>query len=266
MTEPSTCGMIPDSVNRQPVIVLNACDRDCQMELKKLDWIYELGACKGFDCLVVHDRTMNRILSEEIFAAARKNFHTVKVHSYDPPSQTRWPLAANWAFQQAAWVMYEDGRCWYWMETDCVPLREHWLEDIAAEYWACGKPIMGSQVTGRGHFNGTAIYPSNFPDLSPTAMRSTTDAWDWEMTGEIRHLAHDSKLMFHCWGIVNGNTHPYEGQAAVFNTQDQLERWVPKGAATFHRAKDGSLIDRLRERRQAAKPALANAGGASLKL
>lgn len=258
--------MVPDAVNRQPVVVLNACDRDCQMELKKLAWIDELGGCKHFDCLVAVDATMNKILARELVNAARKVFHTVQTTQYNPPHMTNWPLAANWAFQWAAWAMFEDGRAWFWFEADCVPVKEGWMDALADEYWKCGKPLMGSIVTGRGHLNGTAIYPHNFPELSPKAMQCTNQAWDWEMTSDIIHLAHNSALMAHCWGIVNGMPSPYDGPPASFTTQEQVDRWIPKGAVVFHRAKFGDLIDRLRERRSAKPKEAISGGGGILKV
>lgn len=265
MSGTAPCWMINDSVNRQPVVVLNGCDRDAQMEIKKLQWIHELGGCKLFDCLIVLDAGMNRLIAQQLIAAAEVVFHTVKVWKYATPANGGWPLAANWAFQQAAYTMMEDGRAWFWHESDCIPLKEGWMEALAEEYWSCGKPMMGSIVAGRGHLNGTAIYPPDFPDISPTAMKSTVVAWDWEMRAETIHLSHDSKLMAHVWGIEDGRPSPYTGTPASFQTQRHVDLWVPKEAVTFHRAKDGTLIDRLRERKNNLPPVYERGGGAVLK-
>jgi hypothetical protein len=95
-------------------------------------------------------------------------------------------------------------------------------------------------------------------------MTASHVAWDWEMTGEIIHLAHNSRQMCHCWGIVNGQPSPYEGPAASFSAQEQVDRWVPPEAATFHRSKDGTLIARLRERRKGRVAIPAGGGGGAI--
>jgi len=257
------CG-VPDAINRQPVVVINGCDHDASMEIKKQEWIAELDGCKRHDALLSLDRRMNRTIAGQLRAAVARNFHTIQIMEYTPPLHGPWPIAANFAFQESAWYMFDDGRAWFWMESDCVPLKPRWLEALSDEYWKCGKPLMGSIVSGRGHLNGTAIYPANFPVLSPKAMTASHVAWDWEMTGEIIHLAHNSRQMCHCWGIVNGQPSPYEGPAASFSAQEQVDRWVPPEAATFHRSKDGTLIARLRERRKGRVAIPAGGGGGAI--
>lgn len=250
MSADASCFLADGPIGRQPVCVFNACEKDVQMGIKNLEWMHDLGDCKKFDAVVGHDLSMNKILYGQMLAAVRKVFHTVTEFEYRPPWETRWPLAANYAFQEAAWHFYEeDGRAWFWMEADAVPLKEGWLEALAAEYWACGKPIMGAIVEGRGHCNGTAIYPANFPSLSTKAMQSTDVAWDWEMRAETIHLTHNSKLFCHIWGVEGDRVSAYGGVPASFQNQSQVDRWVCPGAVVLHRAKDGTLIDRLRERR-----------------
>jgi len=233
-----------------PVTVLPACDRDCQMLMKSMDWMRELDGQLPFSALVAQDAGMNKILAKQVLEKARATFVDVEHFIYQHPPTTGWPHVANWAFQHTAWHFYYTvGRPWFWMEADCVPLKAGWLRDWNAEYVRCGKAIMGAIVGGRGHCNGTAIYPPEFPELSTRAMQSSDVAWDWEMRQETIAMTHDTKLMCHVWGVENGKPSPYGGNAASFNNQGEVDAWVCPEAVLFHRSKDGTLIDRLRERR-----------------
>ncbi len=235
--------------NEIPVVVIPACDKDCVMAIKSLEWQYDMGACRNYRAVVARDGGMNQWLGREVVDKAQLVYGSVDVFEYDPPQIPRWPYAANWAWQATAmFVEDEIGKPWYWAEPDAVPLRPGWLDEWFGEYVKCGMPIMGSIVDGRGHCNGTAIYPANMRTLSPAAMKSVDVAWDFVMREDTAHLVHHTDKMFHCWGIVNGMPHPYNGEAATFPTQKEVDMWIPKNAVIAHRSKDGTLIDRLRER------------------
>jgi hypothetical protein len=251
---------------RRPVIVLPCCERDLQMLLKNLQWMTELDGQQSADALVAQDPDTNRILARQVIDAARAAFQQVDLLVYDRVPSPMWPFAPNWAFQSTAWHMYQRvGRPWFWCEADCVPLSAGWLNRWFDEYEQAGRPLMGAVVEGRGHCNGTAIYPANFPELSPNAMRATDVAWDWVMRAETIAHTHPSRLLAHCWGIVRDQPHPYEGPPASFRIQAQVDKWVRAGAVLFHRSKDGTLIDRLRERlHKAPAPILQTAGGGGL--
>jgi hypothetical protein len=57
--------------------------------------------------------------------------------------------------------------------------------------------------------------------------------------------------MFHCWGIMNGKPHAFQGDEVRIQNHTQLESWIPKSAVTFHRCKHPSLIKLLMERKYA---------------
>ena len=252
--------------HQTPVVVLPCCEKDLQMLIKNLQWMKDLDGQQHFDALVSQDPDTNRILAGQVMDAARAAFVHVDHFVYDRVPMPRWPFGPNWAFQSTAWHIYERvGRPWFWMEADCVPLREGWLSEWFDEYAHCGKPFMGAVVPGRQHMNGTAIYPANFPEVSPAAMKAADVAWDWVMQNDTIPLTHNSKLLFHFWGVVNGMPHPYDGPPANFLTQADVDRWIPPHAVLVHRAKFGTLQDRLRERRL-PKLQPATAGGGSLRV
>lgn len=249
-----SCFMIRDRGHKSPIVVLPACDKDVTMLIKNVHWMAHLGGCHAYDAVISMDESMNQIIGKQLIEAAESVFASVRVMRYQRPPHTGWPWPANWAFQCTAWYALEElQRPFFWMEADCVPLKKGWLEAWFAEYRSCGKPLMGSIVNGRGHLNGTAIYPYNFAELSPTAMRSSGVAWDWEMRAETIHLSHHSRLLCHVWGIENGMPSPYGGTAATFSEQSQVDRWVCPESVLFHRNKDGSLQELLKQRMASGK-------------
>lgn len=243
--------MLSGAEEREFIVVLPACDKDCQILLRNLEWMRMMEGRLSYTCLVTQDSGMNRTIAREVLESARATFTHVHHFVYPAPKTTRWPEAPNLAFQRTAIHISDSiGRPWFWMEPDLVPLRPGWCATLQQEYAECGQPIMGSVVTGRRHVNGTAIYPPQFPFLAPSAMRATNIGWDWVMRDETLNITHDaSRLMFHCWGIVEDKPHPYEGRPAVFLSIADIDRWIPREAVTFHRCKDATLIQRLIERK-----------------
>lgn len=227
-------------------VVLPICERDTKPMLKNLQWMKHLGGCGGFNAVVFQDESMRAASAEGVISAAREVFTDVGVVRYDRPPVIRWPRAANWVFQCAAWFALEELKCpFFWMEADCVPVKRGWLDAWNDEYSKCGQPMMGAIVGTMGHCNGTAIYPADFAELSVAAMGALDIAWDWAMRPETIHLTHNSKLMCHVWGIEGGKAMPFAGAAATFRSKQDVERWVCPESVLFHRSKDGTLIDQL---------------------
>lgn len=243
------CWMAPQfaPVGGQIRVVLPACPMDAHLMLANLDWQEELDGRKDWDCVLAIDGATKPDLIRDLEIAAWRTYSQVQVYVYPTAPYPVWPNGANWAFQHAAKHMKPGGRSWFWMESDCMPLRPDWLVILNQEYHLAGKPIMGAIVKGMGHCNGTAVYPPHFPDLCPAAMKCTETAWDGLMKKDTIHLTHNaSHVICHVWGIDRGRARPFGGAPAHFNSWSDVERWVDLKAALFHRAKDTSLINQLR--------------------
>ena len=139
---------------------------------------------------------------------------------------------------------------WFWMEPDLVPLRPGWLDILQEEYNRCGKDVMGSVVPGMGHVNGTSIYPPNLFTMCPMLFSTPNGQWAFDMVmhNEIAHSLHDaSHLMQHAWTMSGSTLSPHGGgELPSFMSPQSLGMLLPT-AVTFHRVKDTSLIQRLRE-------------------
>lgn len=239
-------------VNEPFIVALPFCNVDGPQAIKNLQWIHEMGGCPNTAALLSYEAGTIGQWTAAMESYARASFGQVHILCYPKPPRWGWPYAPNHAFQCTARHISKFIRQpWLWLEADCVPLKAGWWDTLQAEYMRCGKPVMGPVVKDYGHVNGTAIYPADFAERSPKAMACTDTAFDWAMKPDTAPITHDaSHLMCMVWGIENGVAMPHSGNAASFRTQADVDRWVCPGAVLFHRAKDGTLIDRLKERRK----------------
>jgi hypothetical protein len=230
--------------NREFIVVIPYHNGDAPLTIQNLKWQIRMGQEQRYDCLLATSKNTINQFQVEIATLATKAYRRVDNYLYQEPPQNRWPQAANHVFQCVArFMQHADKRPWLWAEPDLVPLCKEWLDVLQAEYMNCGKPIMGSIVPVMGHMNGTGVYPANFSAMSPRAMASNGGAFDTDMKQDIEGKVHDvSHLMQHAWGIMGGRVHHCAGPAPTFRTPNDIGAWVKKGAVTFHRCKDGTLI------------------------
>jgi len=233
-------------------VVLPFCNKDARLAAKNLQWMAELGPRVSNKALLCFpkDTVASSVASME--HCARLVFSDVTRFVCPGTSTQAWPLGPNIAFQTTAHYMHAYGTApWLWLEADAVPLCQGWLQRLETHYRQRGKSFFGPIVPGRGHMNGVAIYPKNMAARCPRAMAATSMAWDYVLGGEMGGDNFDaSSLIQHCWGIVNRMPHPTDGPPAVFFTPAEVKAWVQPQAVLFHRCKDGTLIDRLRQMRR----------------
>lgn len=231
------------------VVVLPFFDGDSRQMLRNVQWQAELGKTQ-WSCLVAYERKTNQAMVNSIINSAKRAYETVDVLDYPSAPRPKWPDGPNWAFQHVARKMQKEGTPWLWMESDMVALVPGWLDKLQDEYVNCGRAIMGSVVPHFGHLNGTSVYPADLPTRCPKVMSCTSVAFDTVAKSEMLIDSHDaSHLMAHVWGLGgDGKPNPIAGVPITFRTDKQLDEWVPKGAVTFHRSKDGSLMDMLKKR------------------
>lgn len=229
------------------VVVFPFCRHDGELAVKLVAWMEELGPYEH-ECLLSFDLGTPRAVVNSIEAAARRSFSRVDLFEYPTPGPNTWPPTI--AFKAAAMRMQKLGKPWLWMEADAVPLKRGWLEKLQELYWNGGKSFAGPIVPDLGHMNGTGIYPANTPNRIPGALAQTRTAWDVTMKREmIKDALNLHPYFHHAWAMEMGELHPYYGGAIPsFPTQAMVDKINPE-AVIFHRCKDGTLIDRLRERK-----------------
>src|SRR6266436_6205821 len=96
------------------------------------------------------------------------------------------------------------------------------------------KAFMG--CSGGNRVNGVAVYPANVSAYAPPALQAENCPWDENGKEQILKHAHISKLFQHIYLV---------GEAAPSFPKDK-DLLKPE-TALFHRVKDGSLIEYLRE-------------------
>lgn len=226
--------------------VLAFCARDRHLATTLAEWIRELGGVFNHKCLLVYPPTTTGLDIADRLATV---FPRVD-HYQTPDDVSGWPQGANLLMRRAAHQIQGTklAQPWLWLEPDAVPLRSTWLDEIEAEYKACGKPFMGARVDFSGssdpklkqipvHMSGIAVYPPNAPTLAPGLIRANTVAFDVEASKEILPRFAETKLVQHEW------------RPAPFLSERDLFRLKP-GAAIYHQCKDGSLIQWLRQMRK----------------
>lgn len=230
------------------VVVLPFCNKDATVALSTLEWILELnqGRKHANDIVLSYDLSTPAVTVDKISRTARQAFKRVISTSYESPLPGQLPQTI--AFRHAAQFMASEvKKSWIWLEPDMIPIRAGWLEVLQDEYRGCSKQFMGSIVAGKGHCNGTAIYPANAAEYICDALRMTWTAWDTAMKREMIEHCHDaSHLMQHVWGVANGKFHPFGGTAPTFSDASLLNQIDPR-AVVFHRNKDLSLPAAIRK-------------------
>lgn len=231
-------------------VVFPLCNKDGALLLENLKWQAELDGRKEFDCTIAIEHGTRTKSVQACMDAAAESYDSIETFFYPRAPKPKWPNAPNWVFQHTARYMQRQQSPWFWMEPDCLPLKPGWLTLWNERYFAAGKPIMGFIIPNMGHANGTAIYPANFPSICRRAMTCTDVAWDGLMKAETIHLTENAPdLMCHVWGIKGGRAMICGGEPAIFDSQEDVDRWVNLNAVLFHRSKNTTLIERLRERR-----------------
>ncbi len=217
---------------------------DAPLALKNIRWMQELRQPRTHEMRLFYESTTNSKIVNEIAMACAPIFTAVKHTPYRPV------VGPNEVWKLVALEMQRVKRNWLWMEPDAVPLKQDWLMKLQTGYSNAKKQFFGPIVPDMLHMNGTAIYPWNTPELCPATFSSReVYGFDVLMSGEITARIHDaSNLFHHVWVEKHGRLLPHgDGEYPHFPTVDSLNR-LQKGAVLFHRCKDGSLIDRLREK------------------
>lgn len=176
--------------------------------------------------------------------------HTIVRDSYG--ISTNWAsneahrdaAGANSMLRQFAWFFSDKGPFMF-IEPDAIPMRPGWHDEIAAEYAACGKAFMGARITGvpgqyPTHSTGNMVLPQNASHIEKL-MIATRGPNGFEVAFDVA-AAERVLANFHNTAKIQ---QIFRGEP--FTTHADLERIRPE-VAIFHNSKDGSLIERLRER------------------
>lgn len=238
------------------VVVIPACSKDLHLARLMLDWMAEMGQPITHRCVLSLTRDIQPDDVKSLESAVSKVFVHWKTHiNSDPFAGQPWPIPHNNHFQKTARAVKidlerEPEQFWFWIEADCVPMCPDWLPRMELEHakaLRAGKVFTGAFVSPPkptstpDHMTGNAIYPRDLPRHAQTAMLVSSTAWDVAAAPEILEQAYFTLAI----------QHNYE--APTFPDLPSIDRRVHTSTLLFHQSKDGSLIARLRERKQLEK-------------
>lgn len=215
---------------------------DEPLAFKNVSWIADLDKSINAECLLSYDKTTT---PDRVAAIAEKVFTKVHRFQYNCPPKRKWPQAPNWAFHECAWHMQNNfkGKSWLWLESDCVALKSGWFEAIRKCHEEGGKPFTGHWNYQTKVWNGVSVYPWNTPEYGTRLMLVENNPWDVHASSDIfPYLNIANHLFQHIW-----EDHDTK-EAYTFPNQETVRRVLRPGVVLFHRCKDGTLIDRLKNR------------------
>lgn len=240
-------------------VVFSFHNKDASLMEKSMAWIREITPRLDRTAVLNYDANLDRSQFQRIRDHAHAVFSTVMNAPYPTPRGhlVGWPAACNYGFEKACNFIAQAVQLpFLWFEADAVAVKPDWFHQIEAEYFRGQLPFMGCIVCDfdgmkMGHMNGTGVYPPDATRYIPNALANPAYPWDAGMKGEMIHLCHPcNHLIQHCGAVFNCKCKPANGPQAKFPTQLQVDQLVEPSTVYFHPSKDGSLIDRLRERKR----------------
>jgi len=226
------------------ILCIAFCQKDKATTIRLANWIAELGGTSRHDLLLAfHEDTT----PDPIHEILKPHFNHVGGFKISDP-ETTYPAIANIMWHECVKTVADQFNVpWFWMEPDAVPLVPEWLDKIEDEYLAAKKPFMLDRVTTptRSHNSGVGVYPGRVRDFTLRLWELASIPWDVFLAEEFTPFTHHTGLIhdkfYRVWEDPNSGP-------PVFPDFESLSIIEP-GAVLFHRNKDGSLMDRLRESR-----------------
>jgi hypothetical protein len=226
------------------ILVIAFCQKDKATTVCLANWIAELGGTSRHDLLLAfHEDTT----PDPIHEILKPHFNHVGGFKISDP-ETTYPAIANIMWHECVKTVADQFNVpWFWMEPDAVPLVPDWLDKIEDEYLAAKKPFMLDRVTTptRSHNSGVGVYPGRVRDFTLRLWELANIPWDVFLAEEFTPFTHHTGLIhdkfYRVWEDPNSGP-------PVFPDFESLSIIEP-GAVLFHRNKDGSLIERIRESR-----------------
>lgn len=232
------------------------CKKDIDLAKNLLKWISELGGCPGHSCLLIADSVIpkeERAAVKELAIPSFANTDTI------PVKIPETGFAPNHMFMLAAQqIMFSYKLPWLWCEVDSTPIFPGWLTVLADEYSGSPKRLLGGLISNDKpglptvHLTGVSIYPPDvfplFDAFASIKSSSANVAWDMEAATATVPRAKNSQFMQHHWG-TRELPPTFVKEAVAGQPANALPlSFIKKETALFHRCKDGSLINLLREK------------------
>lgn len=247
-------------MNKPLLIVLPYFSGDFEIAKKLLIWIAELGSCKPHSLLLCADSLVPQEKMRELMDIARPHFIRVTTMIVTVPMATAeqkvW--APNIVFLNVARQVHETSKLpFLFLEPDAIPIYPGWADDIAEEYEECPARFMGSIVKQVGqpglppeYLNGVAVYPNDAIEVFEriASVKDSSQAFDVGSASVVIPRAMNTPLIQHLWGEKDLPPIFVKSKLPTSPKNHLTIDVIRKEAAIWHRSKDGSLIQILRDR------------------
>lgn len=257
---------------RSWVVAFMVAKRDFMLLWDLVAWMHELEGCLiESDVVVTCEHDLDPDLVEVLLDHLRRTF-AGRVWSNRAPFQLAdetWPLGPDWLFACTAQWAHRWECDFVVLEPDISVLKPNWCDTLRRAYYGGGRPFMGTREAAGSahpeHMPGNGVYPWNTHQyLSMKRLEIPFDVWLAERGVMRDNLVTVTPLIQQVWSVKDfqerqgkngGMAMPSRQPGSViaaltFPDWETVEAVVSPLAVVFHRCKDGSLIQRLRERRR----------------
>lgn len=233
------------------LVATSIFEGDCDQAIRLYRWIAKLSpSLKAHDCLLVADPETSFEKVVELKRIASSVFNEVRLQTL-PESKKGWPDAAEYAFKfTSQYIGAHWHRPFLWMESDCVPLKPTWLDELEREYAKQRIGYMGcvyKSESTQPHLplhlmSGIAVYPGNagselsFPENAPLP-------WDVNNASVMVGYGTHTNLIKHFWGQPDLAPLFVAKKASGQPVNALPLSFIPPECVLFHRCKSSSLID-----------------------
>jgi len=250
-----------------PILVTLPCHAgDVDRAETLLRWVKELGNVDEHSLLIAADAGVPTERVKELLALVRGDFHSVKGMVVQTGA-VGWPLATNLMFRAVARQVESGYKLpWLWLESDAVPLRASWLNDLGEAYRKCPRPLMGCVLDAERaieglpnrYLAGVAVYPQDlfgllatrwedakFKGMAKPAKVGTAQwqqnvrAFDMVFADTLVARAHNTPLIHNHWGLSYAEPPVFVAARTEADPPNAVTPdFVRKDAVLFHRVKD----------------------------
>jgi hypothetical protein len=212
-------------------------------------WTEELGAGRNHSIILMPAKQVADF--EVIRQSAIRAFQKVDVLK-DAEGINGHPDGPNAMMRQAVWHMHTSNLGpWMFCEPDNILLTPDALDVWEREYRAYGKPFMGELRPAHDftpdYLTGNMMLPKDALFAAPMLGRRGLSKEGVELAFDIV-AASQTLPQAHLTKLLQQVPKPRDGEGHTFPGQDSL-KILRDGAVMFHPCKDGTLIQRLREKR-----------------
>lgn len=230
-------------------VVSGVCAGDAQVLERTLDWCAELGP-QPADLVVITEGDMPNRWNAG-------GFLSLRIITAPPlPTDGRFPwMAAPMQHHRIVRSEYP-GRPYFMLEPDVIPLTSGWVRGLIEGHGPdflntmSGNWVVHSSDSAGPFLNGVALYPARYqvPEVPSSVIYGVDRTNNRTFHPDLRFV--ENERLVHIWGDEEGSCVPINGsKVPTFPIPEALSalcRRYPR-AVLFHRCKDGSLIERLKE-------------------